>query len=1431
MNIAFSKFCKEIKFNPNSSWERVFLLNANLKNNVFSLHFQTDDLIPLDEMKSFMDKLNKNFRYKSKPEFSILRQPLDKNEIKKYINWVLSEIMMKKTMAQTLSNTPLKIDEVGNLTFTSLTHSDIEKYNEIKDRLLSILNKLGFTKLNIKIEKCSNQKNIYETQEHEIARYLNKKTKTVKINNENKWINSNNNRSSNYEKVEINQLRTFDKTHVETKGKIFSINSFITKQGITIFSIEITDFKEAILLKKFARDDSDVKFFQTLKKNDTIKVRGMVAGDKYQNDISINIQQLTKINKKTQTNPIENTKKRVELSARSKMSVMDGITTTEKMYKRAKKLGYKAIAITDIDNIQSFPEYYQQTKDDPDFKAIFGCVFRVIEKNTKIISQNNDLTITKQKYVVFDLETTGFHAKYNGIIEFGACKIEDGKIVDKKPFFINPEQKINSTIEKLTGISDEDIKDAINEKQGLKEMIEYFGNHILIAHNAKFDMSFIYKKIEKYNLKPINNTVLDTLPLSRMMTPKFKRHSLKFMANRYGVTYDTDVAHRADYDAKVLAMTWIKMMEKLTIDNITSTKDLWDQNKSKSLLNQRGHLITLLAQTNQGLKNLFKLSSISHTTNFYNHPTLFKEDIEKHRNGILVGTGGIDGIVWNTELDKTQSELEKELQFYDYVEVNPISNLSHLIKRKDISLSNAQKAIENIINTSKLMKKTIVVTTEPRYIYEEESFIHKIYIQSKGLGGSSHSLFRYNEEEPEYPILSFKTTEQLIDEFQFLKDKNIIEEIIITNTNIIADSIDRVVVTKTKLYTPNIKGSKELLKQLVFNKAKLIYGEDLPLIIKDRMETELAAIISNGYEVIYWISHLLVKKSLESGFLVGSRGSVGSSLIATMAGITEVNPLIPHYYCKSCKNSEFRKNSKSRSGYDLPDKECDTCKIPLEKDGHEIPFETFLGFGGEKVPDIDLNFSGQYQPTIHNEVKKIFGEKHCFRAGTISTVAQKTAFGYAKAWTENNNSGFSKSFINYITSKLSGTKRTTGQHPGGIIIIPKEMDVEDFTPINYPANDVNASWKTTHFDFNSIHNNILKLDLLGHDDPTAIRMLQDFTNISPDEIPNSDPKVLSLFSSTKALGIDAKSISGETTGAMGIPEFGTPFVRGILKSVKVESFSDLISISGLSHGTDVWTNNAQQDVKNLGINIDEIISCRDDILNDLREYGMDGKKAFIIMEQVRKGRSITQEQEDEMNSLKVPNWYIESCKKIKYMFPKSHATAYVKMAWKVAWFKIYHPLPYYATYFAVRARAFNIEIMMNGKSKVHNELKTLKTKKRAKNNAVKITTKEKELIQTLELCEELYARGFKVISVDVLNSSSEKWQIDYEKKALIPPFNVIDGLGEIVAKSIVAERIKKEFSSIEDFKKRTGINKNSLQQLINIGSLKGMSEKNQLSLF
>jgi len=896
------------------------------------------------------------------------------------------------------------------------------------------------------------------------------------------------------------------------------------------------------------------------------------------------------------------------------------------------------------------------------------------------------------------------------------------------------------------------------------------------------------------------------------------------------VKYDTEVAHRADYDAEVLSLLWLKFINELSLKKIYTFKELFVTDSPSIHSKKFSNQITILAKNQDGLKELFKLISEASTINYFSEPRVFFDEFKKSKN-FLIGSSGIKSRLIEKIFNGTTEDIIDEIKKYDYIEIPSPTLFVHLVNRDFVSQKNLEFALKDLIYKSKKLNKMCVAIGDVRYIEKRENILHNVYINARGLEGERHYLFKYREILPIYPNQNFLTTNEMLTNFKFLNDEKLAYEVVVENSNIITDMIEEIHVIKDKLYTPVFDDSDNKLKILVYQKAIDKYGENLPDIVRKRIERELQPILKYGFSVVYWISHILVSKSLKDGYLVGSRGSVGSSLVATLAEITEVNPLVPHYICGNCKFSEFFETGKYISGYDLPEKKCPKClNVILTREGQTIPFETFLGFNADKIPDIDLNFSSEYQNIIHKEVKNIFGSKNCFKAGTISTVASTTAFGYAKNWKEEQGINKSDAFIEFVSMQITGTKRTTGQHPGGIIIIPKEYEVEDFTPINFPANDTSAEWKTTHFDFHAIHNNVLKLDLLGHDDPTIIKLLQELTKISPNEIPFSDLNIIKMFSSTEPMGIKPEQINGEKTSAIGIPEFGTKFVRRMLSTAKVSSFSDLVSISGLSHGTDVWSGNAERLIKEKNIKLKDLISCRDDIMVILIKKGVDPLKSFQIMENVRKGMGLTYEEELMLISNGIEQWYIDSLKKIKYMFPKAHATAYVMMAWRVAWFKLYYPLEYYASYFSIRSDHFDIATLVSGKSSTLIKLKELLSRQNKKDEN-RLTSKEQSLIINLEVANEMFARGFSIQNINIYESDAFKWIVNKDTKSLTPPFISLNGLGNAAAESILEARKNNEFQSVENFAKRTQVNKTIILKMKEMKIFKDLDDTDQTTLF
>jgi DNA polymerase-3 subunit alpha (Gram-positive type) len=1162
----------------------------------------------------------------------------------------------------------------------------------------------------------------------------------------------------------------------------------------------------------FSRDKEDAALYQHIQKGMWLKVRGSIQNDTFVRDLVMIGNDINEIKpiQRQDTSPAE--EKRVELHLHTPMSQMDAVSSVSALVSQAKKWGHKAVAITDHAVAQSFPEAYGAGKKN-DIKILYGIEANLVDDGVPIAYNDAHRKLTEDTYVVFDVETTGLSAVYDTIIELAAVKIHDGEIIDRFESFANPHHPLSATTINLTGITDDLVENAPEVEEVLKKFHEWTGDAVLVAHNASFDMGFLNVGYKKIGIGKAPNPVIDTLELARFLYPDMKNHRLNTLAKKFDV--ELTQHHRAIYDAEATGYLLLKMLKGAEEKGI-EYHDQFNDNMGQGNAYQRARPAhcTLLAQTETGLKNIFKLVSISHMEYFYRVPRIPRSVLQKHREGILVGSGCDKGEVFEGMMQKSPDEVEDTAQFYDYLEVHPKAVYAHLL---ELELVRDEKALEEIItNIVKLGDKLglpVVATGNVHYLNPNDKIYRKILVNSQG---GANPLNRH-----QLPDVHFRTTNEMLDAFSFLgKDKA--KEIVVENTNKIADMIEEIKPIKDDLYTPKIEGADEEMRSMSYGMARRIYGDPLPEIVEARLEKELKSIIGHGFAVIYLISHKLVKKSLDDGYLVGSRGSVGSSFVATMTEITEVNPLPPHYVCPECKTSEFFNDGSVGSGFDLPDKDCPSCGAKYKKDGHDIPFETFLGFKGDKVPDIDLNFSGEYQPRAHNYTKVLFGEDYVYRAGTIGTVADKTAYGYVKAYQNDNNLQIRGAEIDRLASGCTGVKRTTGQHPGGIIVVPDYMDIYDFSPIQFPADDRTSEWKTTHFDFHSIHDNLLKLDILGHDDPTVIRMLQDLSGIDPKTIPTDDPEVMKIFSGPESLGVTEEQIMCKT-GTLGIPEFGTRFVRQMLEDTKPTTFSELVQISGLSHGTDVWLGNAQELIHNNICNLSEVIGCRDDIMVYLIYQGLEPAFAFKIMESVRKGKGLSDEMEEEMRKNEVPEWYIDSCKKIKYMFPKAHAAAYVLMAVRIAYFKVHHPLLYYAAYFTVRAEDFDVDAMVKGSQAIRARIEEINAK------GLDASTKEKNLLTVMELALEMNERGFNFQKVDLYRSSASEFIIDGD--SLIPPFNSIPGLGTNAAFNIVKARGEGEFLSKEDLQQRGKVSKTIIEYLDNHGCLESLPEQNQLSLF
>lgn len=1204
---------------------------------------------------------------------------------------------------------------------------------------------------------------------------------------------------------------TEEEKRIAVQGYVFLSEVRKLRSGRSLLILKATDYTDSLEIKMFSRNDEDEAVFGQAKEGIWIRARGRIQTDLYSNELTMMANDIQQVSVELRMDKANEGEKRVELHAHTTMSQLDAVVSPTRLISQAAKWGHSAIAITDHAAVQGFPEAHSAAKAN-DIKVIYGVEANVVDDGVPIAYNSTDLLLKEETYVVFDVETTGLSSVYDTIIELAGVKIRNGEIIDRFESFANPHRSLPEKIIDITGITDDMLVGAPEVDDVLKKFHEWVGDSTLVAHNATFDIGFLNQGYTKINYPRIKNPVIDTLELARFLFPELGNHRLNTLCKHLDV--ELTQHHRAIYDAEATGYLFWKLTERLEEKEINNLNQLNDHiGEGDSYQHSRPYHCILLAKNEIGLKNLYKLISYSHTEYFYRVPRIPRSLLTKMREGLFIGSACDQGEIFETLIQKSVDEAEEIADFYDFLEVQPPENYYHLIER-EIVQTEAQiiDIIRNIIELGKRTNKIVVATGNVHHIEDHEKQYREILIASQ----KGNPLNRVT-----LPNTPFRTTNEMLDLFSFLGEEKAYE-IVVKNPNQIAEEIERISPIKSDLFTPSIEGAEEEIRELTYNTAQSIYGNPLPEIVEARIKKELDSIIGHGFAVIYLISHKLVKKSLIDGYLVGSRGSVGSSLVATMTEITEVNPLPAHYVCRKCHYNQFFTDGTYASGFDLPDKNCPTCGEPLEKDGQDIPFETFLGFKGDKVPDIDLNFSGEYQPIAHNYTKELFGEDYVYRAGTIGTIATKTAYGYVKGYATDKNIHFKGAEIDRLVHGCSGVKRTTGQHPGGIIVVPNDKEIYDFTPIQYPADDRNSEWKTTHFDFHSIEDNLLKLDILGHDDPTVIRKLQDLSGIDPKEIPIDDEEVMKIFSSTEPLGIKPEQIDCKT-GTLGVPEFGTAFVRQMLEETKPSTFAELVIISGLSHGTDVWLGNAQELINDGICEIGDVIGCRDDIMVYLMQKGLEASLAFKIMESVRKGRGLQDEWIDEMRKSNVPEWYIESCKKIKYMFPKAHAAAYVLMAVRIAYFKVHYPIFFYSAYFSIRASDFELDTMVKGSEALRNRINEIKGKG---NDA---PPKERSLLTVLEVALEMCERGYSFQKVDLYRSSATEFIVD--GNTLIPPFNVVDGLGTNAAINIVKAREDGEFLSKEDLRERSKISKTVLQYLDAHGCLEGMEEENQLSLF
>lgn len=1513
---------------------KITKIKVNSKTNSWNIFIDKDELLPVEILEELESKKMLLDEFASKIEiiFNIKNPNID--TYLSYYKYLLKTLKDDLKVLEIYEDA-MKIED-DFLVLVATNEVEKERLLSVLDKVMNFYKKQSYN-FNIDVimrheenilEEIQKDLNNIEMPKHEQP---SKKEETPQpekkqFRREAKDPNSVIGRGIKEEPIKIKTLIGED-NNVVVEAKVFGTDYFeSSKTDFKIITLKITDFSDSIYCKVFVRDDEEYKrLCKELKSGNWYKIRGYTKNDQFAKELVLNARDIIKIEKTEETTKDIAEEKRVELHCHTKMSQMDGVIDETDVVKQAMKFGMKAVAITDHNGVQGFPHVFSMVTDynkhlkegEEPFKAIYGCELLMIDDNVDIVTRPNDKVMLDQTYVVFDFETTGFNAGgFDSIIEIGAVKIKDGMIIEKYDELINPGRPLPQKIIDVTNITDAMLEGKDNEENAVRRFIEWFGDCPMVAHNAKFDVSFLEMAYRKYNFGTFTNPVIDTLELSRTLDNTYARHSLSALVKRYEVPWDENAHHRGDYDAEGTALVFYKMLKKLSNRNIDIMTDL-DKLVSKEEIHKygRAHHINLLVKNKTGLKNLFKLVSLANTTYLYKTPRILRSVVNEHREGLLVGSGCYESEVFTQAKSKSDDELSNIIRFYDYVEVQPMECYDHMIQTGDFATKVELAAnIEKVVRVTEEAGKIIVATGDVHHLKREDKIYREIIVNQKVPGGGRHPLARNGIKE--IPSNHFRTTNEMLEDFKFLGEDKAYE-IVVKNTNKIADMCDIVEViidTGGIPFSPRVKSDDGksyldcpvVVTDLVYTKAKDWYGESLPYMIEERIATELygdivfkiikerhedikdnkeeyekiihkelhdeilkgsinvkeivtdyvkrtseeelddkalekkvkktlGGVIGGGFDPIYLIAQRLVKHSNDEGFLVGSRGSVGSSFVATMMGITEVNPLAAHYRCEKCKLSIFDDDEGNAlgatfsSGFDLPDKECPNCHIPMLKDGQDMPFATFLGFNADKVPDIDLNFSDLNQASAHAYTKVLFGEDNVYRAGTIGTVAEKTAFGFVKGYCEDKGLGDMRTAeVERLAMGCTGVKRTTGQHPGGIVVVPDYMEVFDFTPFQFPAEDPTAEWRTTHFDYHSIDQCLLKLDILGHSDPTQLRLIQLQSGTDILKVPLDDKATMSIFTSTEALGVTKEQIMCNT-GTLGIPEFGTPFTIKLVEDTKPTTFAELIKISGLSHGTDVWLGNAQELIANNIVPFKDTIGCRDDIMVYLMYNGVKPIKAFKIMEFVRKGKASKdpetwKEHVKTMQEANIPDWFIGSCQKIKYMFPKAHAAAYVISAFRIAWYKVHMPVYFYSSWYTSKATDVDVENMIKGYQSIKARIEDIQSK------GYEATNKENGQAESLKVALEATARGIKFLNVDLYNSEATVWVAKGDNE-IYPPFNAIEGLGDTVAKNIVAEREKGKFISIEDVQKRAKVSQTLIEKMKDMKILEGLPESNQLSLF
>jgi DNA polymerase-3 subunit alpha (Gram-positive type) len=1445
-------------------------------NHVWTFDVIFERPLPIEDFTLFhrkVEELNRKFRSITKADLRITYENIDYSFLEDYYNYTLNKLAKQKPRFNAIIEFDLHQD---GRTIEVVCPKDATFVSGMLTEIKNELQQFGFD-VELKQLLCDKAPSIQDRIKKQEELFHNAVSQnTEATDDEVKFVSYNSNVVRNIthkisdipvSEMDLIEYKSMNQTTLFSfEGEITKVDYRLLNNGNHLYTFIVSDEFDSVYVKKFVRNTDEKTYMDGTKVGMLARVKGNAGYDNFSGEVSvtaITFQRTNIVKPKDLRHDLLNSK-RVELKLHSKMSTLDGITSITDYVETAKRWGHKAIALTDKGNVQAFPDFYKATKD-RQIKPIYGVELNFIdERDLEIVKNPIDVAIEDAVFTVFDIETTGLSVNYDKIIEISATKVKNNQVIERYNTFVNPQQPISQLTTKLTSITNQDVALAPLIDTVIKEFKDFFKDTIMVAHNAHFDMGFIYKTLKDYDLYEGEIPTIDTLSIARnVYGDHLKRFNLKSVSKYFKV--DLVQHHRASYDTAATVEIFLHMMrdaKKIGIKNITELNNLCQSTNAYRYA--IGHTITILVKNQKGLKNLFEIVSDANTTHFYKEPRLLKSVLDKYREGLLVGSGCLNSYFFEVALNKDVDQLKELASYYDYLELQPISDFIHLKQDMDDATQRIQDTFKKIIQIGEELNIPVVATSDAYHLLDSDKKYREIYVQTPLVGGGLHPLSRYNEIPSQY----FKTTEEMLQEFSWLDDVKR-EEIVITNSNLIADSIEFVKAFIPELYAPSddflslsgVPSVQNKLIQMVHDKSHEIYGEILPKIVENRINKEIKSITDNKFSTVYYISHLLVKKSLDEGYLVGSRGSVGSSLVATLMNITEVNPLPPHYVCEKCKFSSFKMTDnekqkyglrneemelqaildKYETGFDLPDHKCPICGNELKKDGHSIPFETFLGFKGDKVPDIDLNFSGDYQPVVHEYIRQIFGQERAFRAGTISTVAEKTAYGYVKGFLERKGKSMRSAEIERIALNITGVKRSTGQHPGGIVVVPQYKDITDVTPVQYPADDITSTWRTTHFDYHSFEENLFKLDVLGHDDPTMIRFLMDYVRKHPlefpfadaTEIPLDDKNVYSMLRSTESVGLTKDDVDSEVA-SFGIPEMGTSFVREMLKDSRPKTFAEIVKISGLSHGTDVWLNNAKDLVTGTTsfgkIPFQDVIGCRDDIMVYLIQNKMDESTAFEISEFIRKGKAAKNPDQWDgykliMREHNIPEWYIWSCGKIKYMFPKAHATAYVMMALRIAWFKYYHPIVFYSAYFSKRASDFDIYAMIGGEYGVEKRMEEI----REKGNRASET--EKRLYTVLEVAREMLKRGFGFKTIDLEKSQARDFVISEDKKHLILPFVALDGLGMKVAESIIKARNEEPFKSKDDVKQRTSLSKTLFTKLDMLDVFDNLPDNSQLNLF